>query len=90
LILSSYFYIKKELIPISDVLSEKQRKMTTIIVQTEGEKMEALRAFLNALKISFEIKNDEYDADFVKKIQESEEDFKEGRSRKLNLDDIWK
>ena len=65
--------------------------MTTIIVDADAKKMKALKSVLKALDISFEIKKDEvYDAAFVAKIRESEEDVKAGRSRKITLDEIWK
>ncbi len=65
--------------------------MTTIIIDADAKKMKALKSILKALDISFEIKKEEsYDAAFVAKIQESEEDVKAGRVRKITLDEIWK
>lgn len=65
--------------------------MTTIIIDADAKKMKALKSILKALDISFEIKKEEsYNAEFVAKIQESEEDVKAGRTRKITLDEIWK
>lgn len=65
--------------------------MTTIVIDADAKKMKALKSILKALDISFEIKKEEsYDAAFVAKIKESEEDVKAGRSRKITLDEIWK
>ena len=65
--------------------------MTTLIIDADAKKMKALKSILKALDISFEIKKEEsYDAAFVAKIKESEEDVKAGRTRKIILDEIWK
>ena len=65
--------------------------MTTIIIDADAKKMKALKSILKALDISFEIRKEEsYDAAFVAKIRESEEDVKTGRTRKITLDEIWK
>lgn len=66
--------------------------METLIIRSEGKKIEAIKAFLEAFGISFEIKKEDegYDPDFVAKIRESEEDLKAGRVRKVTLDEIWK
>jgi hypothetical protein len=44
------------------------------------EQVKALRAFMQALKIKFEIskEDDSYDQDFVAKIEESREQYKKG------------
>lgn len=63
--------------------------METILVYPESpDKLEALKAFLKALKIDFE--KSPYNPDFVAKIKRSDEDIKTGRTSKMNLDDIWK
>jgi len=63
--------------------------METILVYPESpDKMEALKAFLKALKIDFE--KSPYNRDFVAKIKRSDEDIKAGRTSKISPDDIWK
>jgi hypothetical protein len=64
--------------------------MQTLIIQTEGKKFDALIAILKALDISFKSNEPAYDPEFITKIQESKEDKKAGRTRKITLDDIWK
>jgi hypothetical protein len=63
--------------------------METILVYPKNpEKLEALKAFLKALKIDFE--KSPYNPDFVAKIKRSDEDIKAGRTSKISLDEIWK
>jgi hypothetical protein len=54
------------------------------------EQVDALRAFMQALKIKFEIsKEDEgYDPDFVAKIEESREQYKKGEFISVEKKDI--
>ncbi len=48
-------------------------------------------AFVKALKIKFEVAGKKsYDPDFVAKIKESRRQVQEGRTVKIDLDDIWK
>lgn len=67
--------------------------METLIIHSEGKKIRAIQAFLEAFGVDFEIKKEDdgtYDPDFVAKKRESEEDLKAGRVRKVTLDEIWK
>ena len=65
-----------------------------IIVHPSEDKLEALKAFLKALKIKFEIApSKHYDDDFVKNILQGDEDIKNGKGKKITLDqidDLWK
>jgi len=59
------------------------------------EQTEALKAFVKALKIKFEITSAEkpYDKDFVDKILQGDEDFKAGKGKKITLEELnglWK
>lgn len=55
------------------------------------EEIAALKAFAKALKIKFEVANDKtYDPEFVKKIQKSRKQAREGKTVKLDFDDLWK
>ncbi|RYU90434.1 hypothetical protein EWM62_07190 [Mucilaginibacter terrigena] len=61
--------------------------METLIVHPENkEQLNAIKAFMKALKISFEEKG--YDPDFVAKIQNSREQVKKGETRIVNIDDL--
>ena len=64
----------------------------TFIVHPENTAQEnALKAFMKALKMKFEIRKDQpYDPNFVDKIQKSREEFQEGKTLKVDLDEIWK
>ena len=65
---------------------------STFIIHPETtEQVDALKAFVTALKIKFEVATDTtYDPAFVEKIQEARKEVKEGKSRKISLDEIWK
>ena len=65
--------------------------METLIVQPDSkEKLDAIKAFMKALKIPFEASKSPYNPDFVAKIKQGDEDVKEGRTRSISLDDVWK
>jgi len=65
--------------------------MKTLIVQPDSkEKLDAIKAFMKALKISFEETKSPYNPEFVAKIKQGEEDIKAGKTKKISLDDVWK
>jgi hypothetical protein len=61
-----------------------------------NDKLEALKAFLQALKIDFEVTTPEqspYNPEFVKLILQGDEDIKAGKGKKVTLeelDNLWK
>ena len=58
---------------------------------TDSSQLEALKAVMKALKIKFEVSNEDiYNKEFVKKIEESRKQVAEGKVTKISLDDIWK
>lgn len=60
-----------------------------IIVTATDEQFNALKAFLKALKIKFEMsKDDEYNPEFVAEIQESREQIKEGKTTRVAKKDL--
>ena len=65
-----------------------------IIVHPSEDKLEALKAFLKALKIKFEIATSKsYNDGFVNDILQGDEDIKNGKGKKITLDqidDLWK
>ncbi len=65
-----------------------------IVHPSNDEQVAILKAFLEALKIKFEIsKEDAYNADFVAKIEKARQDYKDGKSKKYTaeqLNDLWK
>ena len=59
------------------------------------EQIKALKAFVKALNIKFEITTAEkpYDQNFVDKVLQGDEDFKAGKGTKITieeLNDLWK
>ena len=65
--------------------------MGTLIAHPENkEKLNALKAFMKALKIRFEEEKSPYDPEFVKKIKQGEEDFKAGKFKAIKTEDLWK
>jgi hypothetical protein len=65
--------------------------METLIVYPDSkEKLNSIKAFMKALNISFEEAKMPYDPEFVKKIQEGDEDIIAGRTKKITPDDLWK
>lgn len=61
----------------------------------DASQIEALKAFMKALKIKFELTKDKstYNEEFVKKIQQGDKDLKEGKGRTVTLeelDGLWK
>lgn len=61
-----------------------------IVHPDSSEKLTAIKAVLKALKVDFEESKTTYNADFVAKMQEGEEDIKVGRTVKMTLDELWK
>ncbi|HPI12323.1 MAG TPA: hypothetical protein PLK63_14860 [Catalimonadaceae bacterium] len=63
-----------------------------IIIHPAGQgKIQALKAFLGAMKIEFEItQKSRYKADFVEKVAVGDKAIKKGKTKSISLDDIWK
>lgn len=68
------------------------KKENTFIVRPETTEQEnALKAFVKALKMKFEVAEDpSYAPEFVEKIQESRKQANNGETVTMELDDIWK
>lgn len=54
--------------------------METLIIQTEGEKLKAIKQLLKVMGIAFEAKKEKspYNPDFVKMIKEQSEEVQQG------------
>jgi hypothetical protein len=63
-----------------------------IIHPTTNEEVSALKAFVKALKIKFEITTSEkpYNSEFVAKVQESKAQYKKGNYSAIKTEDLWK
>ncbi len=61
----------------------------------DASQIEALKAFMKALKIKFELSKEPspYNREFVEKIQQGDKDLKSGKGRTVTLeelDSLWK
>ncbi|AWG20787.1 hypothetical protein FFWV33_04145 [Flavobacterium faecale] len=53
------------------------------------EQIEAIKAFMKALKIKFEVSKEQpYNPDFVEKIEKSKQEFIEGKSTRVKKEDL--
>lgn len=50
--------------------------------------IDAIKAFMKALKIKFEIAEKPYNPEFVAKIQKSKQEIKEGKSTRVKKEDL--
>ena len=58
---------------------------------TNSSEENALKAFLKALKIKFEVADEtNYNQEFLKKIKESEKQYKKGEYKVIKTQDLWK
>lgn len=58
---------------------------------SNANELSVIKAFFEALKIKFEVAQDSpYNTEFVNKIQKSRKQAAEGKTVKIDLDDIWK
>ncbi|MES2448706.1 MAG: DUF2683 family protein [Bacteroidota bacterium] len=65
--------------------------METLIVHPENKaQLNAIKQVLKAMKISFEKKEKSYNPEFVEKILQGDQDFKEGKFKKIDLENLWK
>ena len=67
-------------------------KAINITAYTEdGEKINAIKAVLRAMKIRFEIaKAKPYDTAFVEMVKNADEEIKKGKSKKISSDELHK
>lgn len=52
--------------------------------------IDAIKAFMKALKIKFEIADKTYNPEFVAKIKQSEDDFKNGKFSTVKVENLGK
>ncbi len=66
--------------------------METIIIQSDGKKLQKVKDFLISLNISFEVKEADgpYDPEFVAKIERSREQARQGKTIRIKTEDLWK
>ncbi len=62
-----------------------------IVRPSNSEQELALKAFVKALKIKFEVTNQkDYNPEFVAKINESKEQYTKGEFAVIKTEDLWK
>jgi hypothetical protein len=74
-------------------LNQNAMKTQDILIAhpSDAHEMSVIKAFFEALKIKFEVAKDlPYDLEFVAKIENSRKQASEGKTVKINRDDIWK
>ena len=56
----------------------------------DAAQIEAIKAFMKALKIKFELTKDQspYNPEFVEKIKQGDEDLKNGKGRTVSLEEL--
>ena len=66
--------------------------MYTLLVQPQNnEELKVVKNIAKALKVEFKLrKGKTYNADFIAKIEESKKQIKEGKVKKITLNEIWK
>jgi cytochrome c len=59
----------------------------------DNSQIKALKAFMKALNIKFEVTESPYNPEFVEKIKKSQQDYKEGKGKVITIDELntlWK
>lgn len=65
--------------------------MTTITLEIQDSKLlPALKTLFSTMKGVSITEETEYDQEFVKQIQESREQIKAGKCKKIKTEDLWK
>ncbi len=65
--------------------------METLIAHpTTKEQLNALKVLMKAMKIDFKVSKDNYDPQFVAKIEQSKKDINEGKGVRIKVEDLWK
>jgi hypothetical protein len=65
--------------------------METLIARPSNkEQLNAIKAFMKALKVDYKIEKSPYDPEFVAKIEKSRQEIKEGKGVRIMVEDLWK
>jgi len=65
--------------------------METLIANPANkEQLNAIKAFMKALKVDFRIEKSPYNAEFVAKIEQSRKEIDEGKGVRIKVEDLWK
>jgi hypothetical protein len=75
---------------------DKMEAINIKVYTANTTQIDAIKAFMKALKIKFELSKEEdkpYNQEFVKKIKQGDEDLKNGKARTVTLaelDSLWR
>jgi hypothetical protein len=65
--------------------------METLVARPANkEQLNALKAFMKALKVDFKVEKSPYNPEFVAKIEKSKQEIKDGKGVVISIDDLWK
>ena len=65
--------------------------METLILRPKTkEQVKAIKAVAKALNVEVKIEESPYDPEFVKDILQAREEHKNGKTVKIELEDLWK
>jgi hypothetical protein len=65
--------------------------METLIAHPSNkQQLNALKAFMKALKVDFKIEKNIYNPEFVEKIEKSRQEIAEGKGTIIAVGDLWK
>lgn len=79
---------------IFEIRIKKMKPVTIKAYTNDASQIEAIKAFMKALKIEFELsKESTYNREFVEKIKKGDQDLKNGKGTTVTLEDLenlWK
>lgn len=66
--------------------------METILIRPKSkDQIKVFEEMAKALRVPFEVKEGSpYNPEFVAMVKKADKDFKNGKGKKIKLDDIWK
>jgi hypothetical protein len=62
---------------------------TLIAYPANKEQLNALKAFMKAMKVDFKVEKSRYNAGFVAKIEQSRQEIKQGKGVSIKVEDLW-
>lgn len=65
--------------------------METLIAHPANkEQLNAIKAFMKALKVDFKVEKHLYNTEFVAKIERSRQEIRDGKGVIIDVKDLWK
>jgi len=89
--LESYLCLKIAAVLIISIYKSIYLYMETVVAHPANkEQMNAIKAFMKALKVDFKIEKSPYNPEFVAKIEKSRQEIKDGKGVIIAVEDLWK